>query len=92
MKYCKNCLNWVKFLFWPLPWQPTSDIQLIDVFVVHVAMPTYAWSITKIHFLKSANILKYLWFLLQSILKGPYADHILIPQGSTGSSTFFDIK
>ena len=24
--------------------------------------------------------------------KGPYADHILIPQGSTGSSTFFDIK
>ena len=25
-------------------------------------------------------------------LKGPYADHILIPQGSTGSSTFFDIK
>ena len=26
------------------------------------------------------------------VLKGPYADHILIPQGSTGSSTFFDIK
>ena len=26
------------------------------------------------------------------IIKGPYADHILIPQGSTGSSTFFDIK
>ena len=25
-------------------------------------------------------------------LKGPYADHILIPQGSTGSSLFFDIK
>ena len=25
-------------------------------------------------------------------LKGPYADHILIPQGSTGSSIFFDIK
>ena len=25
-------------------------------------------------------------------LKGPYADHILIPQGSTGSSTFFDFK
>ena len=25
-------------------------------------------------------------------LKGPYADHILIPQGSTGSNTFFDIK
>ena len=25
-------------------------------------------------------------------LKGPYADHILIPQVSTGSSTFFDIK
>ena len=25
-------------------------------------------------------------------IKGPYADHILIPQGSTGSSTFFDIK
>ena len=25
-------------------------------------------------------------------LKGPYADHILIPQGSTGSSNFFDIK
>ena len=24
--------------------------------------------------------------------KGPYADHILIPQGSTGSSTFFYIK
>ena len=24
--------------------------------------------------------------------KGPYADHILIPQGSSGSSTFFDIK
>ena len=23
---------------------------------------------------------------------GPYADHILIPQGSTGSSIFFDIK
>ena len=27
---------------------------------------------------------KYVWEL-----KGPYADHILIPQGSTGSSTFF---
>ena len=25
-------------------------------------------------------------------LKGPYADHILIPQGSTGSSIFFDTK
>ena len=25
-------------------------------------------------------------------LKGPYAYHILIPQGSTGSSIFFDIK
>ena len=25
-------------------------------------------------------------------LKGPYADHILIPQGSTGSSIFFDMK
>ena len=25
-------------------------------------------------------------------LKGPYADHILIPQGSTGSSIFFDVK
>ena len=27
-------------------------------------------------------------------IKGPYADHIFIPQGSTGSSTsiFFDIK
>ena len=27
-----------------------------------------------------------------NIFKGPYADHILIPQGSTGSSIFFDIK
>ena len=26
------------------------------------------------------------------VFKGPYADHILIPQGSTGSSIFFDIK
>ena len=25
-------------------------------------------------------------------VKGPYANHILIPQGSTASSTFFDIK
>ena len=25
-------------------------------------------------------------------LKGPYADHILIPKGSTGSCTIFDIK
>ena len=25
-------------------------------------------------------------------LKGPYANHILIPHGSTGSSIFFDIK
>ena len=29
---------------------------------------------------------------IQIQFKGPYADHILIPQGSTGSSTFFDIK
>ena len=29
---------------------------------------------------------------IDSRLKGPYADRILIPQGSTGSSTFFDIK
>ena len=28
----------------------------------------------------------------QTVFKGPYADHILIPQGSTGSSIFFDIK
>ena len=27
-----------------------------------------------------------------SHIKGPYAGHILIPQGSTGSNTFFDIK
>ena len=27
-----------------------------------------------------------------SNIKGPYAYHILIPQGSTGSSTLFDIK
>ena len=25
-------------------------------------------------------------------IKGPYADHILNPQGSTASSIFFDIK
>ena len=29
---------------------------------------------------------------LHTFLKGPYADHILIPQGSTGSSIFSDIK
>ena len=28
----------------------------------------------------------------EEAFKGPYADHILIPQGSTGSSIFFDIK
>ena len=26
------------------------------------------------------------------MFKGPYADHILIPQGSTGNSILFDIK
>ena len=26
------------------------------------------------------------------VFKGPYANHILIPQGSTGCSIFFDIK
>ena len=31
------------------------------------------------------------WPGVQYPLKGPYADHIL-PQGSTGSSTFFDNK
>ena len=35
-------------------------------------------------------------FLIQQNLlakvNGPYADHILIPQGSTGSSTFFNMK
>ena len=30
--------------------------------------------------------------MLTLFIKGPYADHILIPQGSTRSSTFFDIK
>ena len=30
--------------------------------------------------------------ILKSGFKGPYADHILIPQGSTGSSIFFDIE
>ena len=30
--------------------------------------------------------------IAMSGVKGPYADHILIPQGSTGSSLFFDIK
>ena len=29
---------------------------------------------------------------LEKCLKGPYADYILIPQGSTGGSIFFDIK
>ena len=29
---------------------------------------------------------------VSTVLKGPYADHILSPQGSTGSSIFFDIK
>ena len=32
------------------------------------------------------------WKFLTQSFKGPYADHILIPQGSTGSSIFFDIK
>ena len=27
--------------------------------------------------------------MIYKIIKGPYADHIPIPQGSTGSSTFF---
>ena len=31
-------------------------------------------------------------FFFKFIFKGPYADHILIPQGLTGSSNFFDIK
>ena len=31
-----------------------------------------------------------LLYILQ--IKGPYADQILIPQGSTGSSIIFDIK
>ena len=30
--------------------------------------------------------------VIKTSFKGPYADHILIPQGSTGSSIFFDIK
>ena len=30
--------------------------------------------------------------ILEESIKGPYADHILIPQGSTGSSIFFDTK
>ena len=32
------------------------------------------------------------FFLLNDNFEGPYADHILIPQGSTGSSIFFDVK
>ena len=32
------------------------------------------------------------WIVYWMNLKGPYADHILIPLGSTGRSTFFDIK
>ena len=31
-------------------------------------------------------------FMMRLEIKGPYADHILIPQGSTGSSTFLNIK
>ena len=31
-------------------------------------------------------------YIRQALLKGPCADYILIPQGSTGSSKFFDIK
>ena len=30
--------------------------------------------------------------VIHKLIKGPYADHIRIPQGSTGSSTIFDIK
>ena len=30
--------------------------------------------------------------VVKAQIKGPYADHILIPRGSTGSSLFFDIK
>ena len=35
---------------------------------------------------------KFLQICKIELLKGPYADHILIPQGLTGSSIFFDIK
>ena len=31
-------------------------------------------------------------FWKHSRFKDPYVDHILIPQGSTGSGIFFDIK
>ena len=38
------------------------------------------------------NSTLYLMFDNNVAFKGPYADHILIPQRSTGSSIFFDIK
>ena len=53
------------------------DINLLDWLI--------DWRM-KINFMKVMNHHK------KWPIKGPYADHILIPQGSTGSSILFDIK
>ena len=69
--------------------------------IIVVLTPNQHSAIFKISVAKAWNRLKS-WTLAESFLfllypqstifKGPYADHILIPQGSTGRSTFFDIK
>ena len=47
----------------------------------------------KTHFWQSVDAILEDVFVVETIvLKGPYADHILIPQGSTGSSIFFFIS
>ena len=56
------------------------------ILVEFAILSKYTFSNTKFD-VKSKYVLSFL-----AKVKGSYADHILIPQGSTGSSTFFDIK
>ena len=73
-------------------------VSLLEVihtlFIVCRECATMAWFLFCFVFEKKNP---YTWVLVLEepsaiSLKGPYADHILIPQGSTGSSIFFDTK
>ena len=46
----------------------------------------------QMHVQNHERVQNFCFYPFRKNLKGPYANHILIPQGSTGSSTFFDIK
>ena len=67
-------------------------VWYVIIWFKHLTMWYFCWFNFRNFNWWNCLAVQYKLHFTQIVLKGPYADHILIPQGSTGSITFSDIK